>query len=201
MAPSTAIPSGTIVTFSSGMAKGAMTGAGWIAIGTVESVSSPTCSGGVPITNAAPCTTQTLWNNPSALCVTGSIPALPAAPTSSDYANNWGIQVGVSARDPSGVIGLSFGTITLSMSGTPSTGLRAEIHRQGDPDTTWYCAMVQSDMKISFTSFNTLCWDGSGTSLTLADVYKIDKISVQVSSGFAAVSVTNLCLNRIVFGS
>jgi hypothetical protein len=196
------LPSGNIVTFANGMARGAMTGVGWVAMGTVESLVSPTCAG-APITNAAPCTTtRTVWNNPSALCVTGMIPALPAVPTAVEYATNWGIQVGASAGNFNSVVGLSFSAITVFVTGSPATGLRAELHRLGDPDSTFYCANLMSGAKIPVTAFNTSCWDGSGTALTLADAPRIDKISVQVSSvTLSPIPVNNLCLTRIVFGN
>jgi hypothetical protein len=192
--------SGNVVTFVNGMAQGAMAGPGWVAMGTVETVTSPTCMG-APITYATPCLAQTTWNNPNALCVVGMIPALPPVPTSADYANNWGIQVGVSAGEPSGVVGLSFSTIALTVTGPLPSGLRAEIHRLGDPDSTFYCANLISGAKIALTAFNTTCWDGLGVPFTLADAPKIDRVSVQVSATFTATPVTNLCLSRIVFGN
>ena len=194
------LPSGNTVVFSNGMAMGAMTGPGWVALGVVDRVSTPTCSDGVIVTDTATCPTETVWNNPTALCASGTIPALPVLPTAADYANNWGIMIGVSAGEPDQGLGQSFASITLLLSGTPQQGLRAELHRLGDADSTFYCAFVQSGVRIALTSFNTACWDGSGNSLTLADVPNIDKVSVQVSASSTPITLTNLCLSRIVFG-
>ena len=195
-------PSGTTVTFASGKAAGAMTGLGWVALGTADTISSPTC-GTATITNAAPCLTSTTWSSTTALCITGSVPALPAAPTSTDYSNNWGVSVGVNATDttPSGGLGQSFSSVTITVSGSPSSGLRAMVHRKGDADATSYCATLTSGTAMPLTSFSTTCYTPAspGTAITATDVPNIDLIGVQVSSGTAAITVSNLCITGITF--
>jgi hypothetical protein len=58
-----------------------------------------------------------------------------------------------------------------------------------------------SGTPIVLTSFNTVCWDpNNGTALTAADVAKIDKVGIQVSSITTAIAVTSLCMTSIVFG-
>lgn len=187
------------VCFATGQAQGAMTGYGWVAMGSLDSISSPTCDTGTPITSTSACTTTTKWSSTDSLCITGSIPALPATPVQSDYDNNWGLQIGVNAKEPSDAIGRSFSKITITVTGTPSTGLRAELHRKGDPDGTTYCANFVSGTSIVVASFNTACWDGSGTALTAADTTNVDKVGVQVSSTSSAITVTNLCLTGVQF--
>jgi hypothetical protein len=54
---------------------------------------------------------------------------------------------------------------------------------------------------VKLTSFNTACWDGSGTAFTEADAPLIDKVGIQVSSTKAQIEVANLCLHQIVFGN
>jgi hypothetical protein len=54
---------------------------------------------------------------------------------------------------------------------------------------------------MNLTSFNTKCWDGSGTAFTAADAPLIDRVGVQVPSTKAAVTVTNLCINSVTFGN
>jgi hypothetical protein len=191
---------GNTVTFSAGAAVGPMTGWGWIALGSLDTATSPTC-GGTPITNAAPCMTSTSWEATDSLCITGSIPALPASPVQADYDANWGLQIGVNANaDDTIAIGQTFSTIAVTLTGSPLTGLRVELHRQGDPAATTYCANnTGSAMKL--TSFNTACWDGSGTAFTAADAPNIDKVGIQVSSTAAAITVTDLCWTQIVFGN
>lgn len=189
-----------IVTFKAGRGDGAMTGYGWVTLGSADTVTSPTCGPtNAPITGAAPCTTQTNWNQANALCVSGSIPALPPEPTPADYAANWGIQVGVNASEPNAPIGRSFSAVGLAISGTPSVGLRIELHRAGDPVGDTYCALWTSSDPVPLTSFNTECWSNGGDYLTAADVPTLDKVGLQVTSGAAAIAVTDLCLQSIVF--
>ena len=195
-------PSGTTVTFASGKAAGAMTGLGWVALGTVDAISSPTC-GTATITNDAPCLTSITWDSTTALCITGSVPALPAAPTSTDYTNNWGVSVGVNSTDstPSGGLGQSLSSVTITVSGSPTSGLRALVHRKGDPAATSYCATLTSGTAMPLTSFSTTCYTPAspGTAITATDVPNIDLIGVQVSSGTAAITVSNLCITGITF--
>lgn len=221
--------SGDTVTFSKGQAQGAMTGWGWVALGSLDTLTDPVCdnsanggSASDPITKAAPCTTSTIWSSDTSLCMSGSIPALPAGtPTADDYNNNWGLQIGVNTSEPPAAsggttLGQSFSTITLTVTGTPSTGLRAELHRKGDGDGGTFCANMVSGSAIDLTSFRTQCWSPACPSsqatdaaindtntcymLRASDVANIDKVGVQVSSGAAAISVSNLCLTGVSFG-
>jgi hypothetical protein len=193
------VPTGTTVTFASGKASGAMVGYGWVAMGSADSVTDPTCGPGkTPITSATPCTTSTTWNSPTALCITGNVPALGTPP---DYTGNWGVSVGVNADTiVGGGLAQSFTSITIAVSGSPSTGLRAVVHKKGDPDATSYCATLTAGA-MPLTSFSTTCYNTAtpGTAITAADVPSIDKISVQVSSGAAAIAVTSLCITGITF--
>jgi len=192
------VPADTIG-FCKGSAKGLMTGAGWVALGSLDTLTEPTC-GGTAITKAAACTSVTTWNADDKLCMTGSIPALPGTPVQTDYDNNWGVQIGLNATEPNTQFDASAYTgVTFNISGAPLTGNRAMIHRAGDSDSTTYCATFQSGNKVALTAFNTKCWDGSGVSLASADLSKIDKMGIQVSSTSAAITVANLCLTSIVF--
>ena len=142
---------------------------------------------------------MSLW---MALSISGSIPALPASPTSSDYADNWGIMLGVKATDPAGGgLGQSFTSIAFTLSGSPTSGLRAMVHKKGDPDSTTYCAPVTSGLPVSFTNFVTDCFNTApvGARITAADVANIDQIAVEVVSGSTAITVTNLCITKIAF--
>jgi hypothetical protein len=190
------------VTFASGKAAGAMTGYGWVALGSADTVTDPTCGPSkAAITSAAPCATSTNWSTTTGLCITGSIPALGTPP---DYTGNWGVSVGVNAGPAAGTgLGQSFASITIAVAGSPATGLRAMVHRSGDPDATSYCYALTPGTAIPLTSFSTTCYNTAtpGTALTAADVPKIDKVSVQVSSGAAAISVASLCINGITFAN
>jgi len=187
------------VTFAGGKAEGAMTGYAWVALGSADTISDPTC-GGTSITNAAPCATLPTWSSSTALCISGSIPAL--APTNPDYAGNPGISVGVNADAMGGTLGQSFSSMTIALTGSPGSGLRAMLHKKGDSEATFYCLAVTSG-PMTFTSFNTKCFDTppDGVALTAADVPNIDKISVQVASTSSPITVSNLCITGITFAN
>jgi len=173
-----------------------MTGFGWIAFGADDSVTDPTCgSPSGPISANLPCQ-ETLWSNPTALCVSGYLPPV----IDGEYDANWGISIGVNATPlAGGVLGQSFAGVAVSVGGSPQTGLRIVAHRNGDLDSTTYCALMTPGVAVPFTSFNTACWDGSGTALSLADVTNLDNVGVQIPSGSTAVTITNLCVQGITF--
>ena len=139
-------------------------------------------------------TRKTSTPRPSRL--TGTVPALPSSPTATDYSDNWEIMVAAQCHDPSAPLGGSFRSINFQLTGLPTSGLRAVLHRAGDAVATNYCTPMTSNSPIAFTAFNTACWDGSGTPLTLADVPNLDWIGIQVPSGSSAVR-PNLCLDAI----
>ncbi len=138
------------------------------------------------------------WPTEFGLCVSGSIPALPAEPLQSDYDINWGIMVGVNVSDIEGCnLAGTFKTVMFGLDGSPQTNLRAVVHLHRDSDQITYCAPVTSDVKIPFTSFNTECWDGSGIQLTQDDVSEIDKIGIHIVSALYEIQVPKFCLGAI----
>jgi len=199
--------SGSTVTFKSGKAAGAMTGYGWVALGSSDSITDPTCGASkTPITAAAACAADTNWSATDKLCITGGCPALPASPSSTDYANNYGVVVGVNAGDAGGtgdaslVLGQTFTSVTIATSGMPTTEVRAQIHKKGDSDSNSYCLKYTTGA-MSFTSFATDCYATAPTGLfKAADVPNIDKISLEaISVSGTAVSVTSMCMTGITF--
>ena len=194
-------PSASAVTFNKGIAVGAMTGPGWVEMGSKgDAVTDPVCSTGVPPTNAVACTSTT-WNSDTALCTTGTINALPETPTEDDFNSNWGIRVGVSAQsDGRSPIGQSFSNIAVAVSGSPISGLRVYIATTTSDPNTPYCASWNQSA-ILLTSFNTSCWDNAGTFLTAADVPNITKVMIQAPSAKSAIPVNNLCMTGISFGN
>jgi hypothetical protein len=188
------------VAFGAGKGQGAMVGYGYVALGALDTVSSPTCGPTkAAITKTTACPADPNWSSTSALCVSGSIPALGPTP---DYAGNWGLSVGLNTTDPAGSgLGQSFASITITVTGSPTSGLRATVHKKGDPVDTSYCSPMTSGTAIPFTSFNTKCYDTppDGTALTAADVPNVDQVNVQVSSGAAAITVADLCISKIDF--
>ncbi|MBN2573071.1 MAG: hypothetical protein JXP73_00770 [Deltaproteobacteria bacterium] len=192
---------GTVVAFGNGKGQGAMTGYAYVALGSKDTISDPTCgTSETEITSAAPCKSGTNWNATDKLCMTGSIPALDA--TNPDYTGNWGVSVGLNATDPEGGgLGQAFSSVTITLSGTPTSGLRAIVHIKGESADTQYCSPLTSGTAISFTDFSATCWDTAapGTKVTAAQVASIDKIAVQVNSGSSAITVSNLCITKIEF--
>jgi hypothetical protein len=193
----TGTTTGSTVTFKQGLATGPMTGYGWPNWGLLgDVVTDPACLGGV--TSGSPCTLTGPWNSPNALCVSGTIAALATTPTQPDYNGNWGIEIGVNSSTDGAPIGASYASISVSVSGTPKSALRLIVHRQGDPFTTQYCA-AYTGSAILFTSFNTACWNNSGTALFPTDVPNINWVALEIPSSTTAITVNNLCLNSITF--
>jgi hypothetical protein len=193
-------PSSNTVTFCNGLALGAMTGWGWVSLGSADAITDPTCNTAkATITSATRCEENTNWNKTDALCMTGSVPALAA--TDPDYTGNWGVQVGVNAKDPNAGIGSSWKTITFSVTGSPTTGLRAVIHKNGDPEDVGYCSEMTPGTPLNITDLKTNCWDSTGTALSESDAGSIDQVGVQVTSTAAAITVDNLCLTKVEFGN
>jgi len=202
---------GDTVSFASGAATGPMTGYGWVALGSQDSLTSPTCdasgAGGLssqPITTANPCPEvggKAVWSSDNALCITGSVPIVVNA----DYTDNWGLQIGVnSSTTAGGVIGKTYTNITMNFDGLPTPAgavMRAEIHKLGDDAGTTYCATAISGTAMPIASFSKTCWDGNPGSFGAdGGPAAIDKIGLQVSADINnAYTVTNLCLHSIVF--
>jgi hypothetical protein len=122
--------------------------------------------------------------------------------TTPDYTGNWGIELGVNATESNISLGQSFSTIAITVSGSPTSGLRAMLHRKGDKDETNYCLAMISGTVMAMTSFNTKCYDlpPDGDALFASDIPNIDKVGVQVSSSATAITVDNLCVTGITFG-
>jgi cysteine-rich repeat protein len=197
--PTPASPTGTpaTVTFLGGTAQGAMTGYGWISMGLDTNVTNPTCTDGALVTSGESC--QYGWNSADSLCMSGVIPA------TTDYADDWGVQIGVSSvssvdssGNPIRGIGISYTSIMLSFHGSPSAGLRIYVHRHGDPPSVSYCVPYVAT-PVPLTNFNTACWNGSGTGLLASDVPNIDMVMLDVVSTSSVITVTNLCLDSITF--
>ena len=195
----------TKVCFKDGKAEGAMTGYGWVALGMLDTLTDPTCDTDKhAIDSAHACTTMTNWSTSNSLCISGTIPALPATPVQSDYDNNWGIQIGVNTSEPPGIaLGKSRTSMTITLAGTPTTGLRAIVHVKGEPAGQAYCAELTSGQAITMSTFNLECWNGTAAApakaLSADNIPNIDKIGIQVSSTATEIKVANLCLQSIAF--
>lgn len=202
------------VTFKGGQAQGDLfTGYGWVAMGPDDSLTSPTCDTGKEITGKTDgaCKTTTVWKDEGTphLCMSGTIPTLPAGtPSQADYDNNWGVQIGVNAAEPNDAIGSKFAgykTMTMTLSGTPTSGLRAMVHLKGDDNGKTYCFDgLKSGVAMKLLNFNTHCWPGGESDtvkLAEADLVNIDKLGLQVSSVQGGeIKVQDLCLEQVDFG-
>ncbi len=93
--------------------------------------------------------------------------------------------------------------MTITVSGSPLTGLRAEAHVKGEPAGQTYCADLMSGQAIPFSKFNLECWNGDAASpskaLSSDNIQNIDKVGIQVSSTATEIEVENLCLQSIAF--
>jgi hypothetical protein len=196
--------SGTTVTFDKGKAAGAMTGYGWVALGSLDTITDPTCGASkTPITSAAPCASDPNWSG-TGLCITGSCPALDA--TTPDYTNNYGVVVGVNAGDAGGtgdssmVLGQTFTSITINATGVPSSEVRAQIHIKGDADSKSYCLKFTPGTAMDIAKFATDCYNTAPSGLfPAASAPNIDKVSLEAVSASTAVTVTSMCMTGITF--
>jgi hypothetical protein len=194
---------GSTVTFDKGKAAGAMTGYGWVALGSLDTITDPTCGASkTPITSITPCASDPNWSG-TGLCITGSCPALGATP---DYTNNYGVVVGVNAGDAGGtgdaslVLGQTFTSITITATGAPTSEVRAQIHIKGDADSKSYCLKFTSGTAMDFAKFATDCYATAPTGLfPAASAPNIDKVSLEAVSATTAVSVTSMCMTGITF--
>jgi hypothetical protein len=193
-------PSGNTVTIANGKGSGAMVGYGWVALGSEDEVSDPTC-GGTPIISTSSCESTT-WATKDALCVSGKIPALPTEPKDTDYTNNWGISVGLNASETAGKgIGQTFSTVAITVTGSPTSGLRALVHKGGDADADSYC-LAYATGPLQLSKFAQDCWAEAPVKLLAAsDIPNLDKVSVQVTSTSSPITVDKLCITGITFGN
>jgi hypothetical protein len=197
-----ACPSNSIC-FKDGRAQGLMTGAAWANIGDQDTLESPTCGiNHETIDYRHPCADDFVWPTSDRLCVRGRIPSLPLQPIS-DAPDNWGANLGVNAAAPNdsvGALSASYKNVAFTFSGTPNNGLRAIIHRKGDPAWVTYCMDgLVSNKALVLTKFSTKCWgDTSSVDLAPKDVTKIDQIGVEIPSRASDVDL-DFCLTRITF--
>lgn len=186
----------TTVTFAAGQGVGAMTGPGWIALGSQDTLTSSGCP--TKVSGTSRCA-LIVWTSPNSLCASGSVPIVSGG----DYADNWGIEIGVDATNPPDTqIGMAYSTIALNFTGLPTTDLSITLHRLGDMSTTTYChSAVTSGMAYLLNSFNTQCYGTGGVQFTSTDAVKIDQVGLQAtSSATGAFTLSDLCLDSIMFG-
>jgi hypothetical protein len=186
---------GSTVTFYDGQARGAMTGKAWVALGPLETVSSPTCQG-VPLSSSVACGSY-LWPNLTMLCAYGTIAPYYA----SESTRAWGLMVAVYASDPPGLgLGQSFQSITVDFRALPSRGTQLRVHRKGDPPDVMYGSYVFGygstvyHGTVAFKDFS------KGVDpLSQEDVPNLDWIGIFVPPTPDREEATTLCLESIEF--
>jgi hypothetical protein len=201
----------TEATFVSGRAQGALTGYGYVSLGVVDSITSPTCNGmqigglapsDPPVTFNSTCRPSAItWGSATGLCVSGTIPGWSSYSSHMDSMIDWGIMVGVATRQPVQTMGVSYGSIALTVSGWNSESVLAVVHLADDASNLTYCASMTSGVAIKLQSFNTECIFSSGRGLADKDVERIDKIGVQVPSSRSVITLSDFCLTKIEFPS
>jgi hypothetical protein len=107
--------------------------------------------------------------------------------------------VGVATREPVQTLGVSYSSITLTVSGWHPDVLFAVVHLADDASNLAYCARMTSGYFIKLSSFNTECLFGNGRSLRDEDVERIDKIGVQVPPSQSPITISDFCLTKIEF--
>ena len=138
------------------------------------------------------------------LCISGSVMALPAAPTAADYSNDWGAGLGTNLNQTMGMatpkMAYTFtGTgVTVTTSALPSciaaSNVRVVLDQGG---TNEVCATLTSGTEIPWSAFNTTCWTTGGTALTGPP--SSDAIKVQLVTSMTACSYTDFCITSLSF--
>lgn len=139
----------------------------------------PPCAGGVCFEGAG-----------TELCATGNIPATadPMYP---------GMGIGFNAKQGSDgaaeQVWTTTGTgVTVNYTATGATGPVRVVLVNG---TTGYCAAATPGAMIPWASFNTACWDDSGSAFSAG--MPITSIQLQVNSDVAAQPSVNVCLTDL----
>ncbi|MGC4066945.1 MAG: hypothetical protein QM784_20375 [Polyangiaceae bacterium] len=185
---------------------GPYTGAGWVAGGTVDGKSTsallttftnPTISG----------TTQTFASK-TALCMSGTIPALKSCSSGAtcsgtetmNYSENWGALLGLNTSATEGTpAGKTFSKIAVKYTGTvspASTAVRLQVQLKSG--TTYCYNGYASELQLSTADLTQDCCKAGGTPLTSADTANITSIQLLVASSTTAETFTSLCMTDIV---
>ncbi len=164
------------VRFSSGgKLTGGMDGYAWVAAGSVATVSSPN-----------PCDESGCFTDTQkGLCTQGTIPALICRGDESsydcNYAENWGVMVGLNPESSGGVWGDDAPrTLSIDFSGTPGN-YRLSAHVAGDPKEKVYCIDgYVSGLSVGANRLRSECWSDDGE--PLADFSQVDRIGILLTS-------------------
>lgn len=133
----------------------------------------------------------------SSVCISGKVGQITGSPP--DYTDDWGCGVGINLNQAQGnmttanTYALTGTGVTVTTSAVPScTSARVILDEGG----VTYCAALTSGVLIPWTTFNTACWDNSGTALTGAPTSKAIKIQF-VASTTASCTFSNFCITQV----
>jgi hypothetical protein len=137
---------------------------------------------------------STICLSASSLCAAGTT-AAQDPPTYSVWGAGFGFNLSPDTTATTTVeVQLAGAGVSVALSSLP-TGAEARV--QVTVGTTDYCAkMTTATQTLAWTSFNTKCWDNTGTALTAAP--KTGKIQFQASSGTAA-GTFDFCVTSLSF--
>jgi len=141
--------------------------------------------------------TSTICMSANSLCVAGST----NTSNSTDTATNWGVEFGFDLSPNStstNLVGvqLAGSGISVKLSSLP-TGAQARVQVTVAPH--YYCAVMSAaSQTLPWTSFNTACWNNTGTYLTGAPT-AATQILITVNSEAGVAGSFDLCVTSLSF--
>jgi hypothetical protein len=173
-------------------AGGFVTGSGWSGYGWTAATPKGTST-------ASPVDFSTCPAATTALCASGNVAAM------SDYSGTGMIGLNLNQAEGSSTTGSYTPTgsgVTVNVTNSGGSAVRVQIQAPGgDTDATKrWCATLTtfgSPVTIPWSSFNTKCWDGSGTAYTAGTA--LQAVIILVPGGNSAAVSWNLCLNSVSF--
>lgn len=171
--------------------------------GELDSVTGPVCIPGDYVPDAdRSCSDHLSWGPGPALCLSGKVPAVPAA----RLGTSWGLGIGIPAGC-AGEVGQDFATVSAVLAGVPTAAVRAgrfllaAAVREGGSSALYYAADDGTGATHDLTTFNTEWWaPAEGTYLLPSQVRHVVMFYVLVASSTAdSFVVDDLCLSRMTF--
>jgi hypothetical protein len=140
--------------------------------------------------------TSTATLSTTGLCISGGVMQI----LNMDYTDDWGCGIGFNVNQAMGAMTaknayqLTGTGVTVSTSAVPAcTTARVILDQNG---ATTYCAPLTPGVEIPWTSFNTACWNNSGSWLSGPPTSQAIKVQF-VASTMQACPFTNFCITNI----
>jgi hypothetical protein len=199
------IPDGQVLvstTFLDGRARGFFAGVPLPVWGEKDVVTVPKCLPGNYVTGAdRDCSRTLTWGLGPALCLSGSVPAVP----SSESTSSWGLGIEIPVGC-SGVLGRDFKTVAIVASGIPAEAVRdghfliGLMVRGASSSSLYYTTDDGTGKEHDFGEFNTKWWaPGQGEQMTSAQSRNVSALYVLVVwSSTASYTVKDLCASQVV---